>query len=64
MVVNTPTTEGDGDAAVTTPASGSVVVTIDNKSGGMGTTILYAAGAAIVLIAGIGLAVALRRRQA
>ncbi|WP_270416875.1 isopeptide-forming domain-containing fimbrial protein [Bifidobacterium pseudolongum] len=71
VVVNTPTTEGDGDAAVTTPASGSVVVTIDNKSGselpstgGMGTTILYAAGAAIVLIAGIGLAVALRRRQA
>lgn len=71
VVVNTPTTEGDGDAAVTTPASGSVVVTIDNKSGsqlpstgGMGTTILYAAGAAIVLIAGIGLAVTLRRRQA
>ncbi|MCI8754604.1 MAG: isopeptide-forming domain-containing fimbrial protein [Bifidobacterium pseudolongum] len=70
-VVNTPTTEGEGDAAVTTPASGSVVVTIDNKSGnelpstgGMGTTILYAAGAAIVLIAGIGLAVTLRRRQA
>ena len=30
----------------------------------MGTTILYAAGAAIVLIAGIGLAVTLRRRQA
>lgn len=71
VVINTPTTEGDGDAAVTTPASGSVVVTIDNKSGsqlpstgGMGTTILYAAGAAIVLIAGIGLAVTLRRRQA
>lgn len=34
------------------------------KTGGMGTTILYAAGAAIVLIAGIGLAVTLRRRQA
>lgn len=70
-VVNTPTTEGDGDAAVTTPASGSVVVTIDNESGsqlpstgGMGTTILYVAGAAIGLIAGIGLAVTLRRRQA
>ncbi len=30
----------------------------------MGTTVLYVAGAAIVLIAGIGLAVALRRRQA
>lgn len=34
------------------------------ETGGMGTTILYAAGAAIVLFAGIGLAVALRRRQA
>ncbi len=34
------------------------------NTGGMGTTILYAAGAAIVLIAGIGLAVTLRRRQA
>ena len=34
------------------------------STGGMGTTVLYAAGAAIVLIAGIGLAVALRRRQA
>ena len=34
------------------------------STGGMGTTILYAAGAAIVLIAGIGLAVTLRRRQA
>ncbi|RYQ50729.1 hypothetical protein PG1770B_0337 [Bifidobacterium pseudolongum subsp. globosum] len=34
------------------------------ETGGMGTTVLYAAGAAIVLIAGIGLAVTLRRRQA
>lgn len=59
----------------TKPADGTIAgtigVTIDNKSGnelpstgGMGTTILYAAGAAIVLIAGIGLAVTLRRRQA
>lgn len=51
--------------------AGTIYDTIDNKSGnelpstgGMGTTILYAAGAAIVLIAGIGLAVTLRRRQA
>lgn len=51
--------------------AGTIDVTIDNKSGnelpstgGMGTTLLYAAGAAIVLIAGIGLAVTLRRRQA
>lgn len=34
------------------------------ETGGMGTTMLYVAGAAIVLIAGIGLAVTLRRRQA
>lgn len=53
----------DGDAATT--------VTIVNKkgsqlpsTGGMGTTILYTVGGAIVLMAGIGLAVALRRRQA
>ncbi len=51
--------------------SGSISTSIENKAGselpstgGMGTTILYAAGAAIVLIAGIGLAVTLRRRQA
>ncbi len=67
-VSGTPTEE-------TKPADGTIAgtigVTIDNKSGsqlpstgGMGTTILYAAGAAIVLIAGIGLAVTLRRRQA
>ena len=50
---------------------GQITTQIINKSGnelpstgGMGTTILYAAGAAIVLIAGIGLAVTLRRRQA
>lgn len=50
---------------------GTVQTTIANttgkklpSTGGMGTTILYAAGAAIVLIAGIGLAVTLRRRQA
>ena len=34
------------------------------ETGGMGTTVLYAAGAVIVLLAGIGLAVTLRRRQA
>lgn len=47
--------------------SASIVNNAGNKlpsTGGMGTTILYAAGAAIVLIAGIGLAVTLRRRQA
>lgn len=63
------TTAGDpADGVIDT---GTVTVDIENKTGselpstgGMGTTILYAAGAAIVLIAGIGLAVTLRRRQA
>lgn len=63
------TTAGDpADGAIDT---GTVTVEIENKTGselpstgGMGTTVLYAAGAAIVLIAGIGLAVTLRRRQA
>lgn len=62
---------GGGDAFTGTVNTGSVATTIENKSGnelpstgGMGTTVLYVAGAAIVLIAGIGLAVALRRRQA
>ena len=47
--------------------SASIVNNAGNElpsTGGMGTTVLYAAGAAIVLIAGIGLAVTLRRRQA
>ena len=53
-----------------TAQDGNTIVVTNNKgsnlpeTGGMGTTVLYAAGAAIVLIAGIGLAVALRRRQA
>lgn len=62
---------GGGDAFTGTVRTGSVATKIENKSGnelpstgGMGTTVLYAAGAAIVLIAGIGLAVTLRRRQA
>lgn len=47
--------------------SASIVNNAGNElpsTGGMGTTVLYVAGAAIVLIAGIGLAFALRRRQA
>lgn len=62
---------GAGDKFTGTVSTGSVSTSIENKSGnelpatgGMGTTVLYVAGAAIVLIAGIGLAVALRRRQA
>ena len=61
--VITLTPENDKNTGLTT--------TVVNKqgsnlpeTGGMGTTVLYVAGAAIVLIAGIGLAVALRRRQA
>ncbi|RYQ53955.1 isopeptide-forming domain-containing fimbrial protein [Bifidobacterium pseudolongum] len=59
------------DAANGVINTGTVTAEITNNAGselpstgGMGTTILYAAGAAIVLIAGIGLAVTLRRRQA
>lgn len=34
------------------------------STGGMGTTVLYAAGAAIVLVAAFGIAFAVRRRNA
>lgn len=68
---NTFTTELDAGAVGGKIEAGVISSAIVNKSGnelpstgGMGTTILYAAGAAIVLIAGIGLAVTLRRRQA
>lgn len=61
-------TEGVPSVTLT---GGKVELTIPNskgselpETGGMGTTVLYVAGAAIVLIAGIGLAVTLRRRQA
>lgn len=64
-------TETTGDPADGVIDTGIVDVDIENKTGselpstgGMGTTMLYVAGAAIVLIAGIGLAVTLRRRQA
>lgn len=50
---------------------GSVTKTVINtknsqlpSTGGMGTVVLYTVGGLIVLIAGVGLAVALRRRQA
>lgn len=56
---------------VTSLNTASKPVVIENNkgsqlpsTGGMGTTMLYVAGGAIVLIAGIGMAVALRRRQA
>lgn len=56
---------------VTVSSGGTISTSIVNNAGnklpstgGMGTTILYVAGAVIVLIAGIGLAVTLRRRQA
>lgn len=61
----------DAGVPSVTLTDGKVNLTIENTSGsqlpttgGMGTTVLYVAGAAIVLIAGIGLAVTLRRRQA
>ena len=62
-----PTTTNEDVTVSGGTISASIVNNAGNKlpeTGGMGTTILYAAGAAIVLIAGIGLAVTLRRRQA
>ena len=62
----TPTIE-NAASVTTTGAAATVVNTGGNKlpeTGGMGTTVLYAAGAVIVLLAGIGLAVTLRRHQA
>ncbi|RYQ64394.1 isopeptide-forming domain-containing fimbrial protein [Bifidobacterium pseudolongum] len=60
-----------GNNDVTVSPGGTISTSIVNNAGnklpstgGMGTTILYVAGAVIVLIAGIGLAVTLRRRQA
>ena len=51
--------------------TGEIAFDIENSStsklpetGGMGTVVLYTVGGLIVLIAGVGLAVALRRRQA
>lgn len=69
---NDKVTDKDGqeqDAAIAT-ATGAAS-TINNNggdtlpsTGGMGTVVLYTVGGLIVLIAGVGLAVALRRRQA
>ncbi|HJE55243.1 MAG TPA: isopeptide-forming domain-containing fimbrial protein [Bifidobacterium pseudolongum subsp. globosum] len=62
-----PTTSNKDVTVSNGTISASIVNNAGNQlpsTGGMGTTILYAAGAAIVLIAGIGLAVTLRRRQA
>ena len=60
------TTPNPGDVE-----TGTVAITIKNtqgsslpSTGGMGTTILYAAGAAIVLVAAFGIAFAVRRRNA
>lgn len=51
--------------------NGTVQADVVNKkgsnlpsTGGMGTTVLYAAGAAIVLVAAFGIAFAVRRRNA
>lgn len=62
------TNQGQGEADVTgSNLTNNVINTSGSnlpETGGMGTTMLYVAGGAIVLIAGIGMAVALRRRQA
>ncbi|MEE1324711.1 MAG: LPXTG cell wall anchor domain-containing protein [Bifidobacteriaceae bacterium] len=48
-----------GENVENTPTSSTLPST-----GGIGTTILYTVGGLIVLVAGVGLAIALRRRQA
>ena len=59
--------EQDAATATATGAASTINNTGGNKlpeTGGMGTVVLYTVGGLIVLIAGVGLAVALRRRQA
>ncbi|KFI63197.1 isopeptide-forming domain-containing fimbrial protein [Bifidobacterium cuniculi] len=60
LTVTGATLNGTGAATTILNKGGSKLP----ETGGMGTTILYTVGGAIVLMAGIGLAVALRRRQA
>lgn len=64
-------TVDDGTAVTGDVQTGTAAITIKNtkgsslpSTGGMGTTILYAAGAAIVLVAAFGIAFAVRRRNA
>lgn len=63
----TITVTGTGANQTDTGAAATVLNTGGNtlpSTGGMGTVILYTVGGLIVLIAGVGLAIALRRRQA
>lgn len=60
-----------GAQPIATQNNSGAALTINNNggnklpdTGGMGTVVLYTVGGLIVLIAGVGLAVALRRRQA
>ncbi len=64
--VTVGSTAGTGDVP-----TGTAAIVIENtkgsklpSTGGMGTTVLYAAGAAIVLVAAFGIAFAVRRRNA
>ena len=64
-------TVDDGTAVTGDVQTGTAAIVIKNtkgsslpSTGGMGTTILYAAGAAIVLVAAFGIAFAVRRRNA
>lgn len=61
----------DGTAGTGNVQTGTAAIVIKNtkgsslpSTGGMGTTVLYAAGAAIVLVAAFGIAFAVRRRNA
>ncbi len=66
--INVTANGTSGTGSVTTGIASIIVANAKGSSlpstGGMGTTILYAAGAAIVLVAAFGIAFAVRRRNA
>lgn len=60
---NSATIDGNGNGTFTSLVENSKDANLPS-TGGMGTVVLYTVGGLIVLIASVGLAVALRRRQA
>ena len=64
VTVNSTESNGDTSTGMVTAGIGNNKGTNLPETGGMGTVVLYTVGGLIVLIAGVGLAVALRRRQA
>ena len=64
VTVNGTDSDGSTSTGMVTAGIGNNKGTNLPSTGGMGTVVLYTVGGLIVLIAGVGLAVALRRRQA